>query len=139
MRLHAHRSSLLTNCARPVQVMVLEQLLKHIREQEPTDKVVLVSNYTQALDLLQKVRDKQAYAPLQQKPLHLHTVGGAVLMQPPSCMAQSRRYSTHRVCFIVCLLWVSADSIYSRLTGPTPCRCAACASGSSCASTAAAA
>jgi hypothetical protein len=37
------------------QVMVLEQLLKCIREQEPSDKVVLVSNYTQALDLLQKV------------------------------------------------------------------------------------
>lgn len=35
------------------KVIVLEALLKAIRQQEPTDKVVLVSNYTEALDLLQ--------------------------------------------------------------------------------------
>lgn len=37
------------------QVMVLVQLLKAIRAHEPTDKVVLVSNYTEALDILGKV------------------------------------------------------------------------------------
>jgi len=34
--------------------MVLVQMLKVIREQTPTDKVVLVSNYTEALDILGK-------------------------------------------------------------------------------------
>lgn len=38
-----------------VQVMVLVNLLKVIRAQAPTDKVVLVSNYTEALDILGKV------------------------------------------------------------------------------------
>lgn len=38
------------------QVMVLMSLLKVIHTQEPTDKVVLVSNYTEALDILGKVR-----------------------------------------------------------------------------------
>jgi hypothetical protein len=36
--------------------MVLVQLLKAIRLHAPTDKVVLVSNYTEALDLLGQVR-----------------------------------------------------------------------------------
>lgn len=38
-----------------LQVMVLMQLLKAIRTQESSDKVVLVSNYTEALDILGKV------------------------------------------------------------------------------------
>jgi hypothetical protein len=37
------------------KVMVLEQLLKAIRNMCPTDKAVLVSNYTETLDVLQKV------------------------------------------------------------------------------------
>lgn len=36
--------------------MVLVQLLKAIRSHHPTDKVVLVSNYTEALDMLGKVK-----------------------------------------------------------------------------------
>lgn len=35
--------------------MVLEQLLKAIRKTCPTDKAVLVSNYTEALDVLAEV------------------------------------------------------------------------------------
>jgi hypothetical protein len=35
--------------------MVLEQLLKAIRKTAPTDKAVLVSNYTEALDTLAEV------------------------------------------------------------------------------------
>eukprot|EP00967_Tisochrysis_lutea_P051305 scaffold63329_cov17-Tisochrysis_lutea.AAC.1 len=34
------------------------QLLKVIREKEPSDKVVLVSNYTEALDILGKVSSR---------------------------------------------------------------------------------
>ena len=48
------------------QVMVLVNLLKVIRAQEPTDKVVLVSNYTEALDILGKVQKKN-------KPTDKHT------------------------------------------------------------------
>jgi len=37
------------------KIMVLEALLKAIKSSAPTDKVVLVSNYTEALDLVQKL------------------------------------------------------------------------------------
>jgi hypothetical protein len=37
-------------------VLVLVHLLSVVRKQHPGDKVVVVSNYTEALDVLQKVR-----------------------------------------------------------------------------------
>jgi hypothetical protein len=43
----------LLGCAGKIQVM--EALLKAVRAIEPTDKVVIVSNYTESLDLLQQV------------------------------------------------------------------------------------
>jgi hypothetical protein len=45
--------------------MVLEQLLKAIRQSEPTDKVVLVSNYTQALDVLGRMCAAQKWETLR--------------------------------------------------------------------------
>ena len=47
----------------PPHLQVLLQLLKAIRTHDRTDKVVLVSNYTEALDLLETVRLK-ASAPV---------------------------------------------------------------------------
>lgn len=38
----------------PGKIQVLEHLLKAVRVLEPTDKVVIVSNYTESLDMLQK-------------------------------------------------------------------------------------
>lgn len=45
--------------------MVLEALLKSIRTSEPTDKVVLVSNYTEALDVLGRMCKSHSWACLR--------------------------------------------------------------------------
>ena len=43
-------------CTSPAgKIQVLEALLKAVRSIEPTDKVVIVSNYTESLDLLKQV------------------------------------------------------------------------------------
>eukprot|EP00775_Hariotina_reticulata_P005925 gene5925-6165_t len=47
------------------KVMVLEALLKAIRSAEPTDKVVLVSNYTEALDVLQVMCSSHGWVALR--------------------------------------------------------------------------
>lgn len=45
--------------------MVLESLLKAIRSSAPSDKVVLVSNYTEALDVLARMADNQRWGHLR--------------------------------------------------------------------------
>ncbi|GMH39369.1 hypothetical protein BSKO_07267 [Bryopsis sp. KO-2023] len=43
------------------KLTLLEAMLKSVRQEEPTDKVVLVSNYTMTLDLLEKMCNKQKW------------------------------------------------------------------------------